>query len=212
MINLSIDKEIVAEMPMVQYHGTVHVIDTEEQAIEALALLNREACLGFDTETRPTFRRGVSHTVALIQIATATDSYLFRINKMGFIAPLRQLLESADVMKIGLSVKDDFHGLRKLSENLEPANFIELQNYVREFGIIDASLQKVFAIIFEQRISKGQRLSNWEAKELTDAQQHYASIDAWACLEIYNTLNAGLFHPEQSPYIAPEPEPETEQE
>lgn len=87
------------------------------------------------------------------------------------------------------------------SAEFEPKGFVDLQSYVKEFKIADASLQRIFAILFGKRISKGQRLSNWEADSLTEAQQHYAAIDAWACLRIYNLLSAGEFDPMSSPYL-----------
>ena len=111
-----------------------------------------------------------------------------------------RFLENGDVNKIGLSLKDDFHSLAKLAE-FEPQGFIELQSFVKDYQISDNSLQKIYGIIFNQRISKNQRLTNWEASELTESQQHYAAIDAWACQRIYNHLRAGNFHPETSPYI-----------
>ena len=115
-------------------------------------------------------------------------------------------MENPEITKIGLSLKDDFHNLHKISE-FNPEGFIELQQMVRDYRISDSSLQKIYGILFDQRISKGQRLSNWEASELTEAQQRYAAIDAWACLEIYNRLSTGEFDPVESPYkVYPEPE------
>lgn len=196
---LAIKKEAVAEMPVVEFDGEITVVDTEEEAEKALELLEREEMVGFDTETRPSFRKGVTHKVALIQISTNTHSYLFRINKTGLVDRLKRFIENTSILKIGLSLKDDFFVLHKVSEFV-PEGFIDLQSYVTSYGIADASLQKIFAIVFGQRISKAQRLTNWEAPELTEAQQTYASIDAWACLRLYRHLTAGLFIPEESPY------------
>ena len=189
-------------MPAAEFTGEIRVIENAADARSALRFLSKQHIVGFDTETRPAFRKGATHNVALVQLSTADICFLFRINKIGFMEPLRNLLSAESVLKIGLSTKDDFHGLRKLGE-FEPAGFVELQNFVRQFGIVDASLQRIYAIIFGTRISKGQRLTNWEAQELTPAQQHYASLDAYACLQIYETLNAGLFNPSESPYILP---------
>lgn len=190
----------MAEMETAEFPGTIHVVDTPAQARSAIRFLKKMRVLGFDTETRPAFRKGCSHKVALVQISTDDTAFLFRINKTGFIEPLRNLLEDPNILKIGLSIKDDFHGLQKI-EPFSPDGFVELQDYVHRFGITDASLQKIYAIIFGRRISKGQRLTNWEADELTDAQQRYASLDALACLRLFRHLEAGLFHPEQSPFI-----------
>ena len=195
---VSIGKEAIAAMPVKTYPAGIRVIDTPEQAQEAITDLSHEKIVGFDTETRPSFRKGHLHKVALMQISTAECCYLFRLNKIG-IDTVRPFLENPEVLKIGLSVHDDFNALRR-SGNLEPGGFIDLQQVVKKFDISDISLQKIYAIIFGERISKSQRLSNWEADRLSDAQQAYAALDAWACLHIYNYLKQGEFDPVASPY------------
>ena len=70
----------------------------------------------------------------------------------------------------------------------KPENMIDLQNIVGEVGIKDLSLQKIYANIFNEKISKTAQLSNWEADILTDSQKLYAATDAWACVMIYNEL------------------------
>ena len=201
--SISIPKDILSTLPLVRFSGRISIIDSPAMARQAIAFLACQSAVGFDTETRPNFRKGQNHNVSLIQISTAAHAFLFRINKTGIIPELRQFLENPDVAKIGLSLKDDFHNLHKLCQ-FNPQGFIELQNMVKDYSINDASLQKIYGILFGQRISKGQRLSNWEAPELSDAQQTYAAIDAWACLKIYSHLKAGLFIPSGSPYIVPE--------
>lgn len=196
----SISKEAMAEMPMVKCQRPVIIVDSMPLALRALERLRQSPLVGIDTETKPNFRRGQNNTVALIQIATPTECYLFRINKLGFFSEMRQFLADKDVIKVGLSLKDDFHGLAKLHA-FTPSAVIELQQYVRGFGITELSLMKIYAILFGQRISKGQRLSNWEAPTLTIAQQHYAAIDAFSCIEIYEHLRNGLFKPDQLPYL-----------
>lgn len=200
-VRLSITKQQVADMPVVTLPGTISVIEHTTQAREALAWLRRQKVVGFDTETRPSFRKGKINNPSLIQISTPRRSFLFRINKLGFIPELRAFLESEKTLKIGLSLKDDFHSLRRILPELDPAGFLELQSFVGDYCIADASLQKIYAIIFGKRISKNQRLSNWEADTLTEAQQIYAAIDAWATLRIYRYLSDGKFAPEKSPYI-----------
>lgn len=186
-------------MPAASFDGRIIVIDNAADARQAAAYLAKQTAIGFDTETRPSFRKGDTHKVALIQLSTDRECFLFRTCLMGFTEPLVRLMENPDVLKIGLSTKDDFHGLNQLSP-CQPAGVVELQEYVRRYGIADMSLQKVYAIIFGEHISKGQRLTNWEAKELTPHQTAYASLDAWACLRIYNHLKQGLFDPALSPY------------
>ena len=182
-----ISKEEVNEMPKVVFEGQIFVVDTPEQADFAVRYLSQFDLLGIDSETRPAFKRGEIHKVALLQIATDERCYMFRLNKFGMTLPLINLLENPHIVKVGLSLKDDFMMLHQRAE-FEPRGVIELQTYVTQFGIKDLSLQKIYANLFGQKISKAQRLSNWEADELTIPQQQYASIDAWACIQIYRKL------------------------
>lgn len=199
-IVLSITKEQLSSLPTVTYPGHIVIVNTAEQAKSALETIRRYEVVGFDTETKPSFRKGRTNQVALIQISTGDCCYLFRINKFGFTPELKQFFEDGSVTKVGLSLKDDFHVLHKLHD-FSPCSFIDLQDMAKDFCIRDCSLQKIYGIIFNGRISKSQRLSNWEASMLTTQQQLYASIDAWACLEIYNHLTSGKFSPEKSEYI-----------
>lgn len=197
---LSISKEELAKLPLASFKGTIHVIDNEKDVDAAVKSLRSAGEIGFDTETRPCFKRGDHNNVALVQLSTASDCYLFRICRYGFHPAIKQLLEDTQVRKIGLSTQDDFHALHKIEE-FEPANCIELQSFVKQYEISDNSLAKVYGIVFGKRISKGQRLSNWEAKNLSTAQKNYAALDAAACLEIYSQLTSGNFHPADSPYL-----------
>lgn len=188
-IRNTISKAEIASMPKVLFEGRIFVIYTESDTDKAVEYLKHQRIVGVDTETRPSFRRGTTHKVALLQIATADTCFLFRLNKIGMPESLQDFLMS-DVLKIGLSLKDDFMMLRRRKEvHAEEGNWIELQDYVKRFGIADQSLQKIFANLFDQKISKNQRLSNWEAEVLTEGQMKYAATDAWACVEIYNYLS-----------------------
>lgn len=199
MKTVSIDKETINQMPRVSFQGRIHVIDAISQVRRAVAALRAVPVVGFDTETRPCFRRGDRHNAALIQFSTDADAFLFRINKTGIPDELKHFLEDSQCIKVGLSTNDDFHQIARLVE-FHPDGFVELQQMVKEFDIADLSLQKIYAILFRQKISKGQQLTNWEAPQLTEQQQQYAAIDAWACLRIYNILRQGGFVPEESPY------------
>lgn len=185
----SITKDEIATMPLEEFAGRIIVIQNEKDTEKAVAYLSTFPVVGFDTETRPSFRKGQSHKVALMQISADEECFLFRLNYIGIPPCLQQFLADGNIRKIGLSLKDDFGALRKRIE-IEPGGFLDLQTYVGQFGIEDASLQKIYAILFGRKISKGQRLTNWEADVLSDAQKKYASLDAWACLKIYNILEA----------------------
>lgn len=196
---LSINKEQLAALPTVDFQGRIILIDTAAKAHMALRALAKEKLVGFDTETRPSFRKGRPHKVALMQIATERECFLFRLNKIGICAELKDFLENEAITKIGLSIHDDFNAISR-SEEITPGGFIDLQSFVRQYRIADISLQKIYAIIFGERISKGQRLTNWEAETLTDLQMAYAALDAYSCLQIFNFLNSGAFNPSESIY------------
>lgn len=183
-----ITKAEIAAMPKVEFPGRIYVIYTEADTDKAVAYLMNQQIVGVDTETRPSFKRGQTHKVALMQISTHDTCFLFRLNKIGMPESLQKFLVS-DTLKIGLSLKDDFQVIRRRKDvHAEEGNWIELQDYVSRFGIEDRSLQKLYANLFGEKISKSQRLSNWEAESLTDAQMKYAATDAWACVQIYNCL------------------------
>lgn len=196
---ISIDKAALAELPTISYPAEITVVESAAEALAALRALATEKVVGFDTETRPSFHKGRTHKVALMQISTEDRCFLFRLNKIGICSELKAFLENPDIVKIGLSVHDDFSVLRR-SGDINPEGFIDLQHTVKQYGITDISLQKIYAIIFGGRISKSQRLTNWEAETLTPAQQAYAALDAWACLKIYSYLKNGDFDPLASPY------------
>lgn len=206
--SISISKEQLSTLPMVEFPGRITVLETVGDARAALRYLRKCGTVGFDTETKPNFRKGQTNTVSLIQVSTLDHSFLFRLNKLGFFQEMRDFMEADDLVKVGLSLRDDFHVLHRIAA-FEPQNFVDLQNLVKTFSITDSSLQKIYGILFNGRISKNQRLSNWEAAELSPGQQTYASIDAWACLKIYNYLSDGNFRPQESPYLHPA-EPDTD--
>lgn len=183
----SITKEKISLLEIEEFRGRIIVIDTEKDTGKAISYLSQFDAVGFDTETRPSFKKGTRYKISLMQISTDEACFLFRLNRIGIPQSLEDFLVNDNILKIGLSLRDDFGAIRKRTD-IKPANFLDLQNYVGQFGIEDASLQKIYAILFEKKISKGQRLSNWEADVLTEQQKKYAALDAWACLRIYNQL------------------------
>lgn len=185
--NNNITKEDINLLPVVATDNQIIVVDTSEQVEAAINDLENGDLIGFDTETKPSFRKGERNTVSLLQLSNAKRCYLFRLQKIGRNDRIKTFLENPKVRKVGLSVRDDFRALSRWME-MAPMNFIELQFYVKAFGIEQMGLQKIFAIIFHRKISKRQQLSNWEAPHLSDAQQLYAATDAWACREIYYQL------------------------
>ena len=203
-MNISISKQQLSTLPPAHYSGSIVVVDSAE-AVEGAVMKLRDAdVIGFDTETRPSFKKGQNYNVSLLQLSAPDVCFLFRLNKIGMPEQLKDLLEDAGKTKVGLSIHDDFRNLHK-TYDFEPRGFIELQSFVTNWNIIDKSLSKLYGILFGQRLSKSQRLSNWESEQLAESQQHYAALDAAACIEIYRHLSDGLFIPGSSPYqVSPE--------
>lgn len=186
-MGLTITKEQINELPSETFKGKIYVVESAHNVDRAVNRLLRASLLGFDTETKPSFQKGQTNKVALMQLATEDECFLFRLNKIGYPDALDDIICNPAIKKIGLSLRDDFAAIRKRSDKA-PVNFIDLQQFVHKFGIDDNSLQKIYALVFGKKISKNQRLSNWEAEHLTPAQQMYAAIDAWACIRIYKHL------------------------
>ena len=198
-MNISISKQQLAVLPPAHFSGSIIVVDTPSAVESAVMELRNADLIGFDTETRPSFKKGQTYDVALLQLSSDDVCFLFRLNKIGMPDSLKALLEDETKTKVGLSIHDDFRNLRKTFD-FQPAGFVELQTFATHWNIIDKSLSKLYGILFGQRLSKSQRLSNWEAEQLAEAQQHYAALDALACIHIYRHLNEGRFDPANSPY------------
>ena len=182
-----ISNEEAAQLPAIEFGGEIHIIDHERDIVEACKVLAAEPVIGFDTETRPSFRPGVSFRVSLLQLSTPTVCYLFRLNRIPLAKPILQLLEKKRILKIGADVGGDLRALHQI-RHFREAGFIDLQTIAPQWGIEEKSLRKLSAIVLGQRVSKAQRLSNWEAATLTDKQQIYAATDAWVCTRIYEKL------------------------
>ena len=181
------DKSLISTLPRLVFEGRIVVVLSEREAEHAVRYLLSQPILGMDTETRPSFHRGRINQVALLQMASHDVCFLFRLNLIGMSPSVRRLIEDNSVPKIGLSLRDDISSLQKLGA-FECGHFIDLQDHVREVGVEDMSLQKLYANFFGQRISKREQLTNWEADVLSEKQKVYAATDAWACIMLYEEL------------------------
>ena len=189
MYHETITPFMIEELPLALFEGEIVEITTREEADEALRELAQETLLGFDTETRPNFspQQSWRHKTALLQLATHTKAFLFRLPCCGISVALADLLSNPGTLKIGAAVKDDIRGLQTY-RTFRAAGFADIQTIAESAGIKEKSLKKLAAIVLNVRISKGQQLSNWENRELTPAQRQYAALDAWICREIYVKL------------------------
>ena len=181
------DKKLIGSLPRVQFEGRIIVIISESEADKAVDYLLSQPIIGLDTETKPSFKKGTSHQVALLQASTEDTCFLFRLNRIGITDSIKTLLEDKKVVKVGLSWQDDLRMLHKRRDFIS-GKYVEIQKEVRDIGIEDMSLQKIYANIFGKKIAKNQQLSNWEADSLTEAQQTYAATDAWSCIQIHKEI------------------------
>lgn len=173
---------------MLQFDGKLTLVDNMETFYRVIDEIGRSGIVGFDTETKPSFRKGRRNTVSLLQLADDRNAWLFRLNMIGLPPELAALLADDNIHKVGVAIHDDIKALRTVS-SFEPDGFVDLQGIVAGHGIKQLGLKKLTAIVLGYRISKSQQVSNWEAPVLTESQQLYAATDAWVCRRIYLALN-----------------------
>ena len=185
----TISNEQTAELPSAHFDGRIVIVDREEQVEKAYQDLAAQQIIGFDTETRPSFKAGVTNKVALLQLSTDKCCYLIRLCRTKLHPAILKILSNPNIKKIGADVAGDIRSLHAL-RNFKERGFIDLQQIASCWGIEEKSLRKMSALVLGERVSKAQRLSNWEASTLTPQQQMYAATDAWVCIKIYEKLMA----------------------
>jgi ribonuclease D len=183
----NITSEEIIEYKLSHFKGEIVLVEDIKTFNSVLPRLKSAKLLGFDTETRPMFVKGKRNKVSLIQLATNNLAVLIRINKIGVPDDLINMLSDPTIIKAGVALRDDLRFLSSVRK-FTPAGFVDLQSFVKQYGIESSGLKKLTAIVLGFRISKGQQTTNWEAENLTEAQQVYAATDAWVCYEIYNKL------------------------
>jgi ribonuclease D len=182
------DKNIINNLPIEQFEGKIVVVASMIELKKAVDFLKKQPILGIDTETKPSFKKGQIHKVAILQIATEEIAFIIQLKFTKLADEIIDILQDYNIIKVGLSLKDDIHQL-SLRRKFKPEHFVELQNLVHGIGIEDMSLQKIYANLFQKKISKSKQLSNWNADILDEGQKKYAALDAVACLRIYNKIN-----------------------
>ncbi|MBN2650564.1 MAG: 3'-5' exonuclease domain-containing protein 2 [Prolixibacteraceae bacterium] len=183
----SITKEELQELPLRQFDGEIIVVTDKSKAKKAVDYLSKFPFIGFDTETKPAFKKGQINQVALLQLSTNDKAFLFRLNYFELPNSLLKLLSNASIIKAGAAIRDDIKALQA-NKRFKPAGFFELQDEAQNLGLKNFSLKKMAGIMLGIKISKAQQLSNWEASELTEAQLRYAATDAWISYCIYESF------------------------
>ena len=180
----TISREEINELPIRRYEGEVHLVSSAPDLERAMADIRAERVLGFDTETRPAFRKGEHHLPCLVQVATARAVHLFPLQRMDFSAPVAELLASREIVKVGVSLAHDLREL-KLVFPFEEASMLDAGATVQRHGLEQTGLRNLAALFLGFRIPKGNRTSNWAARHLSPAQLTYAATDAWVCRELF---------------------------
>lgn len=191
MFQNEITKEEVDNLDLIQFEGHITVVEDMDVFRREIGGIRRLKLIGFDTETKPSFRKGKVNPTSLIQLATDERAWIIRVSRIGYPRELLDLLSSDEVIKVGAGLNDDLRRLRS-DFQFEPGGFLDLQQYVEAFRIEEKGLKKMSAIVLGKRISKSQQVSNWDAERLTEAQLRYAATDAWICLQIYRTLRNSI--------------------
>ncbi len=185
----TISNEDTAALPSARFEGRIVVVENDRQVAAACRDLASQSIIGFDTETRPSFTAGVVNKVALLQLSTHERCYLIRLCRTRLHNSILKILSNPRIVKIGADVAGDIRSLHAL-RHFKERGFADLQQMAGEWGIEEKSLRKMSAIVLGRRVSKAQRLSNWEANVLTPQQKMYAATDAWVCISIYEKLLA----------------------
>lgn len=171
------------------FPGKIHLINTDQELQAVMSDLTSAKALGFDTETRPAFKKGEVYQVALLQLSTETDAYVVRLHRISQFDVFKRIFENPNVLKVGLAIRDDLKQLQKRFQ-FTPENFVELQTLAKEKGLENFGLKGMTEEVLGATITKGPKTTNWEAAELTDRQILYAATDAWIGLTLYQKLMA----------------------
>ena len=182
-----VSKDEIKNYTVEKFNGKISIIDKKKDLLDAYLFLKKQKIIGFDTESRPTFKKGVSSDVSLIQFSTKDEVFLFRINIIGFDDMLIDLINDKKIKKIGIAIFDDIKSLQKIKE-FESNSVIDLNKLALNLGFESIGAVKLSILILGFSISKSARLSNWEKKDLTTSQIEYAATDAWICNMIYKKL------------------------
>lgn len=188
MILKSITKDQVNGLELGQFEREIVLVNSLDQVEEVIDELSMHDLIGFDTETKPAFRKGVYNYVSLLQLSTPETAFLIRLNEIGLPKGIQKILENPKILKIGAAVLDDLRALRKHAEDFAPLGFFDLNEQLKKVGFQNIGVRNLAAMVLEIRISKSEQVSNWEAPTLTEKQMLYAATDAWVCLEIYKKL------------------------
>ncbi len=189
LIPREISKEELVKFPIDAFKGKIHLVETPEMVELAYDVLRKEQIIGLDTETKPAFKKGVVHKVALLQLATTEEVFIFRLNKIGLPDPIVDILNHRGIVKAGIALHDDIKDLRVWNQGCRAQNTVDLNKLAQTLGFESIGAKKLSALVLGFTISKSEQTSNWEAVSLSESQLRYAATDAWICNLIYRKLS-----------------------
>ena len=179
-----ITKKEINDLPAIYFKGKIHLCDNEKKISDAAIKLNKEKIIGFDTETKPSFKKGEYFHPSLIQLATEDDAYLFQLNKNQKIFKILKIFENSNIIKTGVAIERDVKDLNKIF-SFKPKNFVELSTIAKNNNVENLGLRSLTALFFESKLSKKEQISNWAKNNLTESQIKYAATDAWISRKLY---------------------------
>ncbi len=188
-VRVNITPDEVNSLPLRTFNGRTHVISNPDQLVKVVKEVESHEIIGFDTETRPSFKKGQIYQVSLLQLAIPRKVFLIRLNHTGITEELVGLFSNAQIIKAGVGIRDDLKALQKLHP-FEPAGYCDLARLAKEAGLQVESVKKLTALLLGFRISKSAQTSNWEVQTFTQKQIEYAATDAWVCLELFHRLKS----------------------
>ena len=186
-IDTTITKDSLNDLPLFRFNGPVEIVSSDDQVPAAVKALRKETLLGFDTETRPSFRKGQNYPPALLQLAGSSTVYIFQLLRLKRPDPVMEVLANPAICKVGVAIRDDIRKLRE-HHTFAPAGFVELSDSTQKAGVVNTGLRSLAGILLGIRISKGAQVSNWSRKDLSDSQIRYAATDAWISRMIHERL------------------------
>ncbi len=175
------------QYPQISFPGKIHLISSNQDLQAASTLMNSAQIFGFDTETKPSFKKGEVYKIAILQLATETDAFIIQMQRIHQYEIIKNIFENKDIIKVGAAIRDDIKQLQKTFAFM-PENFIEIQTLAKTAGLENFGLKGMTEEILNSTITKGPKMTNWQAFELTDRQIMYAATDAWIGLILYQKL------------------------
>jgi ribonuclease D len=168
-----------------QFPGKIHLIMSDSELADVN--FSEITALGFDTETKPAFKKGDNFLTALMQLATDEVAYLIRLHHIRNFEPIRKVFENPAILKVGAAIAHDLKQLQRIFP-FEHQGFVDIQKVAKEKGLKNLGLKNMTEEVFSATLYKGPKMTNWERQILTDEQRLYAATDAWIGLRLYEEL------------------------